>query len=92
METKKKKENSKPHFTKVIDYAPEETWRTDVLIGQKDSEPHGHLALSGSAVWYLRDEEGKEIVVDGNVIQSSKEPKSSEQPPSENEDNSDSTL
>ena len=28
-------ENSKPHFTKVIDYAPKETWRTDVLIGQK---------------------------------------------------------
>lgn len=65
---KKKEENSKPHFIKVVDYAPEETWRTDVLIGQKGSDPHGHLALSGAAVWYLRDEQGKEIIVNRSLV------------------------
>ncbi len=63
----KKKEEDKPHFSKVYDYAPEEPWRTDIAIGQKGSKKHGHLSLSGATVWYLRDEQGKEIVVDGNI-------------------------
>lgn len=102
-EGKKKKEESKPHFAKVYDYAPEETWRTDVAIGQRGSEKHGHLALSGATVWYLRDEQGKDIVVNGSVVpnntfqsQSDYKPNISEEPqhlepsPSESGDNSNS--
>lgn len=63
-----REEDSKPHFAKVVDYAPKETWRTDILIGQKDSDPHGHIALSGAAIWYLRDEKGKEIIKEGNLV------------------------
>ena len=61
-----KKEDSKLHFVKIVDYAPEETWRTDALIGQKGSDQHGHLTLSGAKLWYLRD--GTEIIVNGEVI------------------------
>lgn len=96
-EDKKKKEESKPHFAKVYDYAPEETWRTDMAIGQKGSEKHGHLALSGATVWYLRDEQGKDVVPN-NTFQSqsdykqdtSKEPQHLEPSPSGNGDNSNS--
>ncbi|MBI3623453.1 hypothetical protein HY212_05245 [Candidatus Pacearchaeota archaeon] len=63
-----KKGLEKPHFAKVIDYAPEEYWRTDILIGQKESESHGHLALSGAKAWYFRDEKGNEIIKDGKIV------------------------
>lgn len=53
-----KKEDSKPHFVKVIDYAKDEPWRTDFNFGQKGSQNHGHMATSGAGVWYLRDEQG----------------------------------
>lgn len=72
-----KKNSSKPHFAKEHNYAPQEIWRTDFTIGQKGSVEHGHLALSGSSIWYLRDELGKEIIVDGkvyNVIKQNNEP------------------
>ena len=103
MEDKKKEEDSKPHFAKVYDYAPEETWRTDMAIGQRGSERHGHLSLSGATVWYLRDEQGKEIVVNGGVVPNntfqsqsdykpniSEEPQHPEQSPSLSVNNSDS--
>jgi hypothetical protein len=61
MEEKKQK----PHFVKEIEYSPNEPWRTDILMGQEKSESHGHMALSGAEVWYLRDEQGKEIIKDG---------------------------
>ena len=66
------KKNSKPHFAKKIDYAParDETWRSDFLIGQSGSiyRRHGHLALSGAEVFYLRDEGGKVIIDNGVVV------------------------
>ena len=68
MKESKKEKDSKPHFVEIIDYSPQETWRTDILIGQRNNPSHGHLALSGVTVWYLRDEQGMEIVVNGSVI------------------------
>lgn len=68
----KEKENSKPHFAKIIDYSPEETWRTDILIGQKGFKPHGHLTLSGASIFYLRDETGN-VLIDKGIIQENKE-------------------
>ncbi|MBR9704867.1 hypothetical protein GOV12_05625 [Candidatus Pacearchaeota archaeon] len=67
MENEKHKESSKPHFAKIIDYTGE-PWRTDIILGQKESNSHGHIALSGSAIWFLRDEEGKVIVEDGEIV------------------------
>lgn len=68
-ETKEeKKEDSHPHFVKVIDYAKKELWRTDVILGQKGSKYHGHLVLSGAALWYLDTEEGEVIIENGNVV------------------------
>ncbi len=58
----------KNHFVKIVNYAPEETWRTDILFGQKGANSHGHLVASGAIVHYLRDEKGKEIIVNGKVV------------------------
>ncbi len=60
-EDKKKEESSRPHFTKVIEYN-EQPWLTDVIIGQKGSNSHAHITLSGAEIYYLRDAEGKEII------------------------------
>ncbi len=68
MDEEDKQEESNPHFAKVVNYAPNEPWRTDVLVGQKGSEPHGHLSLRGSSVWYLRDEEGKVIIQNEKIV------------------------
>ncbi len=69
------KKDSDPHFVKIIDYAPEENWRTDVLIGQKGFEPHGHLSLSGASVFYLRDEAGNVIIKNGSIVNHDEEEK-----------------
>ncbi|MDP1694577.1 MAG: hypothetical protein Q8L34_03480 [Candidatus Woesearchaeota archaeon] len=67
-----KEEKSKPHFAKKIDYAKsrDESWRSDFLIGRGGSlyRRHGHLALSGAGVWYLRNENGKVIINNGVVV------------------------
>lgn len=60
-EDKKKKENSRPHFTKVIEYN-KQPWLTDIIAGQKGSKFHVHLTLSGAKILYLRDAEDKEII------------------------------
>lgn len=60
-EDKKKEENSRPHFAKVIEYN-EQPWLTDVIVGQKGSKSHAHMTLSGATILYLKDEEGKEII------------------------------
>ncbi len=70
-EVKKEENDSNPHFAKIVNYAPNEPWRTDILVGQKGSEPHGHLSLSGASILYLRDEQGKEIIVNGDVMEES---------------------
>ena len=62
-----KKETKKPHFVKEIRYSKDEPWRTDYILGQRESKDHGHLALSGAAILYLRDEEGNEIILDGEI-------------------------
>lgn len=66
--TNKKKENAEQHFVCKINYSPDQDWRTDFTLGQKGSESHGHMALSGAQVWYLRDEQGNEIIVDGQSV------------------------
>src|SRR3989344_3266184 len=82
----KKEKDSKPHFMVQINYAPNQDWRTDFTLGQIGTVPHGHMALSGATVWYLRDEQGKEIIVDGQVVtntfqsQLDYKPKLSEEP------------
>ena len=93
----------KPHFVCEINYSPNQNWRTDFTLGQRGSNPHGHMALSGAAIWYLRDEQGNKIIVDGQVVtnisqsqldykpDTSKESQRPEQSPSENEDNSNSS-
>lgn len=98
-----KKEDTKPHFVCEIAYAPHQDWRTDFTLGQKGLTPHGHMALSGAAIWYLRDEQGNEIVKDGQIVtnisqsqsdykqDTSEESQHLEQSPSENEDNSNSS-
>jgi len=63
----KKKIDSQPHFVKIIDYN-EEPWITDLVFGQKGSGSHGHLSASGAAIWYLRDEQGREIIKNGKVV------------------------
>jgi len=63
-----KEEDSKSHFVKEIKYSKEEPWRSDVIFGQKEFLSHGHLALSGSKLWYLRDGDGTEIIVNGKVL------------------------
>ena len=57
----KKKENSRPHFTKVIEYN-QQPWLTDVIVGQKCSKSHAHMTLSGAKILYLRNAEDKEII------------------------------
>jgi len=69
----KKEKHSKPHFAKVVDYAPNEPWRTDFIFGQKGKGSHAHLVASGAIIHYLRDEQGKEIIVGGNIIKDKKE-------------------
>lgn len=64
--TEDKKE--KPHFICEINYARNQDWRTDFTLGQKGVQPHGHMALSGATIWYLRDEQGNEIIKDGKVV------------------------
>ena len=60
-ENKKKEEDLRPHFSKVIEYN-EQPWLTDVIIGQKGSKSHAHMTLSGAQILYLRDAEDKEII------------------------------
>ena len=60
-EDKKKEENSRPHFAKVIEYN-KEPWLTDIIIGQKGSKSHTHMTLSGAKILFLRDAEDKEII------------------------------
>ena len=65
MENDKKEEDSRPHFVDV-NYPEKEPWKTDIFFGQRDgSVSHAHLVASGAIIWYLRDEEGKEIIKDG---------------------------
>jgi len=66
-EDKKKEENSRPHFVKVIEYN-EQPWLTDVIIGQRGSNSHGHITASGAMIWYLRDEQGNEIIKNGSKV------------------------
>jgi len=61
------KEDSRPHFAKIIDYN-EQPWLTDILIGQRGTKSHGHLTASGAIIWYLRDEQGKEIIKNGSKV------------------------
>ena len=63
----KTEENSHPHFVKIIEYT-EEPWRTDILLGQKGSDSHGHLTLSGAAPWYFRVENDVVIIRDGKIV------------------------
>ena len=63
-----KEENKKPHFVKEIDYAKDQDWRTDFAFGQKGSNNHGHMTASGALIWYLRDEQGKEIIKNGSIV------------------------
>ena len=73
MENKKEKseENKEElprlHFAKVIDYN-DQPWLTDVIFGQRTTGSHAHATLSGAIIWYLRDEEGKEIIKNGSVV------------------------
>ena len=60
-EDKKKEENSRPHFAKVIEYN-KEPWLTDIIICQKNSKSHTHMTLSGAKILFLRDAEDKEII------------------------------
>jgi len=64
---KDKEESSRPHFTKVIEYN-QQPWLTDIIFGQRNSCSHAHATLSGANLWYLRDEEGKEIIKNGSVV------------------------
>jgi len=95
-----RKGSKKPHFVCEINYAPNQDWRTDFNFGQRGSDSHGHMATSGAAIWYLRDEQGKEIIVDGKAVltntsqlssgckpEPSEEAQHPEQFPSESEDN-----
>ena len=60
-EGKKKEEDSRPHFAKVIEYN-KQPWLTDIIVGQKGSKSHAHLTLSGAKILYLRDAEDKEVI------------------------------
>jgi len=92
----------KPHFVAEINYVPNQDWRTDFIFGQRGSQSHGHMATSGAMIWHLRDEQGNEIIKDGQVVtntfqlpldykqDTSKEPQHPEPHPSENGDNSNS--
>lgn len=68
MVEEKKEQDKKPHFVCEINYAPEQNWRTDFTFGQRGSDSHGHMVASGAIIWYLRDEQGNEIIVDGKVV------------------------
>lgn len=64
MKNNKKEEKEKPHFVDTA-YPEKEPWRTDVYIGPRDgSGNHAHIVASGSALIYLRDINGKEIIND----------------------------
>lgn len=65
---KKKGKSEKPHFVAEIAYAPDQDWRSDFALGIKGEKTHGHMTLSGASIYYLRDQEGNEIVVDGVII------------------------
>jgi len=96
---KEKEEKKKPHFVCEINYAPHQDWRTDFIFGQRGSDSHGHMAVSGGAIWNLKDEQGNEIIVDGQIVTNtsqlssdckptpSEEVQHPEPSPSENEDN-----
>jgi len=60
-------QNSDPHFVRPIEYN-NESWLTDFIFGQRGSCSHGHATLSGAGLWYLRDEQGKEIIKNGSII------------------------
>jgi hypothetical protein len=68
VEEKEEKKNEKLHFVCEINYAPNQDWRTDFTLGQKGVKPHGHMALSGATIWYLRDEQGNEIIKDDEIV------------------------
>ena len=96
----KKEEDSPPHFVSTTN-PKEEPWKTNIYFGQRDGlSAHAHVALSGSAILYIKDEQGNKYTLAGqvdsnNTSQSqsdckpmlSKEPQHPEQSPSENEDN-----
>jgi len=95
-----KEEDSSPHFVNTTN-PKGEPWKTNIYFGQRDGiSAHAHVALSGSAVLYFRDEQGKEIILNGDVVtkntsqllsgckpEPSEEAQHPEQSPSENEDN-----
>jgi len=39
-----------------------------LLLDKRVLKKHRHLTLSGAMIWYLRDEQDKEIVINGKVI------------------------
>jgi len=68
MEDNKRKEDSYPHFVDAT-YLPNEPWITNIYFGQRDgSGSHAHLVASGAKIWYLRDESGKEIIKNGQIV------------------------
>jgi len=89
----------KPHFIAEINYAPDQDWRTDFIFGQRRTNSHGHMVASGAMIWHLRDEQGNDIIVDGEVINNTSQSQSDYKPepseelqhheksPSETEDN-----
>ena len=56
------------HFVDAI-YPNKKPWLTNIYFGQRNSSGlHAHIVASGSAIWYFRDEQGKEIVRDGCIV------------------------
>lgn len=66
-EQKEGADSVKPPFIKNIDYAKNEPWRTDAIFGSVGQNIHGHLAVSGAKIFYLRDGDGTELIVNGVV-------------------------
>ncbi len=66
-EGEKQEENSRHHFTKVIEYN-NEPWLTDFIFGRRGTSSHGHATASGAMLWYLRDEQGREIIKNGSIV------------------------
>lgn len=69
----KKEKTPDVHFAKAIPYN-NEPWLTDFTFGQRGAKLHGHMTISGAQIQYLRDEQGVDIIIDGNVIKSIPEP------------------
>ncbi|MBA7672869.1 hypothetical protein ES703_81056 [subsurface metagenome] len=63
-----KEKDSRPHLVDVT-YPEKEPWKTNIYFGQRNGfSAHAHVALSGSAILYLRDEQGREIILNGDVV------------------------